>query len=407
MRAYLLAPAALMIAAPTLAQQSPRQTDPQTVVITGRSLADTDRALTDCIARACPVDQEIDAALAHAENQFVAGDYQKAQRTLSSSARRNRRHGRQYPVAVSDLLRASARVADHLGEGTLAHSTLLDAHRALKSGLGGRDGRSLVAMTEVGDSFMKMGRVVAAEQMYLDAAAGARAANLQSVEAFALIRAATLRAMVDRDMPGRFHLRTPKDAMDKLIADPRPAFQAFAPVARVVRARLAAEKGDKGAIDALIAELKNVPSEQPMLVDYQPIELGILPEFGQGSQISASQMIGVGDFDDEWIDVGFWITADGATADIEVLRSGRQVDQSWVKPVLAHIASRRYVPLKSDAKALGVMRVERYTYTAHWTNDVTGSRIRQRSRQPRIEMLDLSADEAVVKAIDVKDRSTG
>lgn len=404
MRAALLSATVLLIASPVSAGQQAGQKDPQTVVITGKSLADTERALKDCIARACPIEEEIDATLNHAENQFVAGDYQDAQHTLSVGAKRNRRHGKQYPVPVSDLLRASSRVADHLGEGNLAHSTLLDAHRALKSGLGRGDARSLVAMTEVGDSFMKMGRIVAAEQMYLDAARAAREANIPQVEAFALIRAASLRAMVDRDIPGAVSLRTPRDAMDKLIADPRPEFRAFAPIARVLRARIAAAKGDRKAVDALIAELKNSPGEHPMLVASDPIDLGLLPVLGRGSQISADQMIGLGDFDDEWIDVGFWIAADGGTTDVEILRSGKDVDQKWVKPVLAHIASRRYAPLKSDAKALGVMRVERYTYTARWTNDATGTRIRQRSRQPHLEMLDLSADDAVAKSVDLKAR---
>ena len=50
----------------------------RTIVVTGRPLAGTARALAECIVRHCPPDEEIDRTLAHMENPFIAGRYQEA-----------------------------------------------------------------------------------------------------------------------------------------------------------------------------------------------------------------------------------------------------------------------------------------------------------------------------------------
>ena len=68
---------ALASASPALAQQQ-RAEDPQdnaAIVVTGTPLAESAKRLKDCIARHCPPKEDIDASLAHAENQFIAGDY--------------------------------------------------------------------------------------------------------------------------------------------------------------------------------------------------------------------------------------------------------------------------------------------------------------------------------------------
>ena len=62
-----------------------------------------------------------------------------------------------------------------------------------------------------------------------------------------------------------------------------------------------------------------------------------------------------------------------------------------VKPILGSIALRRYLPLNRDATDPGVLRVERYTLTS-LMEARTGTRVRQRAPEPRIEALDLSID---------------
>jgi hypothetical protein len=39
-----------------------------------------------------------------------------------------------------------------------------------------------------------------------------------------------------------------------------------------------------------------------------------------------------------------------------------------------------------------VLRVERYTFTARWTNNVTGTHMRKREPTPQVEMVDLTVD---------------
>jgi hypothetical protein len=57
------------------------------VVVTGVRLKDTEAALKACIARKCPPKEDIDATMAHAENEFVAGDYQVRGRHCSAASR--------------------------------------------------------------------------------------------------------------------------------------------------------------------------------------------------------------------------------------------------------------------------------------------------------------------------------
>ena len=102
-----------------------KQEIPREIVVTARSIKDTEADLKACLARKCPPDQDIKATLAHAENQFVAGDYRNARSTLVNSLGRNRRHKGKYPVEVSDLLRANGNVATHLGELTFTESQFL------------------------------------------------------------------------------------------------------------------------------------------------------------------------------------------------------------------------------------------------------------------------------------------
>jgi len=91
------------------------------------------------------------------------------------------------------------------------------------------------------------------------------------------------------------------------------------------------------------------------------------------------------------------VTPDGRTADIGVLRTSPKLEtESWVKPIFKSIALRRYLPLNRDANDPGILRVERYTLTSLMEERI-GTRIRQRSPEPRLEVLDLSVDPAPAK----------
>jgi hypothetical protein len=107
---------------------------------------------------------------------------------------------------------------------------------------------------------------------------------------------------------------------------------------------------------------------------------------------SVTRLMSTDNVDDQWVDVSFWVAPDGRTTDVDVLRASPSFSGLWAKPIIESVKGRRYAPLKMDRSDPGILRVERYTFTSRWTT-VTGSRMRVREAEPRIEMLDLSTDE--------------
>lgn len=387
----LAAAAAALLPIAAQAQQASPKADDDTIVVTGVPLWETEKALKDCLARHCPPDEDIRVTLAHAENQFVAGDYKHARETLLASRGRNQKYAAQYPVPVSDLLRANSRVAAHLGEGEAYRVGALDVVAALKAGLSEDDPRVLVARVEVADSLFRFGRFKTAEQRYWDVVRDARRLKLPVVEGFALLRIASLYARLAEYDPANYG-RSADKALDRVINSPVPEHRPYANAARVLKVRLAAKRGDDSAVDRVLADFRADPTERPVLLFSTPVELP--DESGRaGNDGSVTQRIATNPAEDQWVDVSFWVAPDGHPTDVAVLRESKRLDDFWVKPVLASIEARRYAPLKRDPTDPGVLRVERYTYTARWTRQ-TGSRLRVRETQPRIEMLDLSAEPA-------------
>lgn len=143
---YLYLLPALLLAAPAQAQE---KADGSEIVVTGKRLSDTQKALEDCLKRNCPPNEDIDATLAHAENLFIAGEYADARATARKSISRNDRHAEAYPVPVSDLYRVHSRVSAHLGEGGDYERSTFAIKRALKEGLPDDDVRILGADFEV------------------------------------------------------------------------------------------------------------------------------------------------------------------------------------------------------------------------------------------------------------------
>ena len=126
--------ALLLSAAPALAQQPANAGDNQTITVTGRRIADYRAALAACLARHCPVNEDVDATLALAEVEFEAGQYADARRDVAASLGRNRRQGAAFPEPVADLYRARARVARHLGlddEAVRSTYSILHARKRL------------------------------------------------------------------------------------------------------------------------------------------------------------------------------------------------------------------------------------------------------------------------------------
>ena len=382
-----------MILLASSANAAPESANREIVVI-GQSLKDTEKALADCIARGCPPDEEIRAALAHAENQFVTGEYRDAKTTLNKTAGRNRKYGDKYPIEVSDLFRASSRIAEHLGEGKQFQLSVLDMRDTLKEALPAEDARVMVAQIEVGDSRAKLGYPDEALRIYKDVEEKAAKANLPRVSAFARLRGLLLN--YSRGEEGQFAAikQKARDGLSEMVQRPTPGAEDMALVAEVALARIERKEGKGQSTEAIIRRFaEKGGADRPILLSAEPVKLPDNPRMNADKSVGGNVLaFTAANFEDRWIDVGFWVNANGLVSDVEVLRSEGSID--WAKLVSESIKSRIYAPLKKtdeDANPAYYM-VERYTYTARYMDETTGTRIARRSPQPRIERIDITPE---------------
>lgn len=377
--------AALVFSAPVQAQE---------IVVTGKSVKQTEADLKACLERKCPPDEDIKATLAHAENLFVSGDYKNSRATLKDSIGRNKKHGEAFPVPVSDLLRANGRIAEQMGEARDFQLSVLDMRDTLKKGFGENDFRTLVAQIEVGDSRAKLGFSNEAERIYKDVEKRALAAGQPRVASFSRLRQALLwRGQYDQN-PNAFNLKNVNERLDELIERPLAESSDFTLAAEVIKAKVDRKAGAAGSTDALIKRFaERGGATRPILLFAEPLQRTDLqkglpddqPALNTLNRLTALQAR------NQWADVGFWIDANGRVTDIEALRTSG--DKSWLKPVLANIAKRVYAPLKKDGgTAPGFYMIERYTLTARFEDGNTGTRMRRREATPRIERIDLTPE---------------
>lgn len=365
--------------------------DNREIIVVGQSLKDTQNALRDCIARGCPPDEEIRVALAHAENQFITGDYRDARSTLSKTVSRNRKHGENFPIEVSDLFRASSRIAEHLGEGDLFRLSVLDMRDTLREALPDNDARVMVAQIEVGDSRSKLGYPKEAIRIYENVGENALAAGHIRVATYANLRKLMLEYVLAGGTDDKSGMNKAIDGLRQIANKPAAGAEDFGMVAEVTLARIDREGGKNESTAAIVkryAEKGGV--SRPILLSSQPIKM---PDQAGKDQKSGNVLtLSQGNMEDRWIDVGFWVNGNGLPSDIEVLRSSGST--KWSKLVSDSIGSRIYAPLKSKEgeTSSGFYMVERYTMTARYMDQVTGTRIRQRSPEARIERIDITPE---------------
>lgn len=399
-RAISLLLASTFIASGAPAQSNAGAQDAPPIIVYGESLKDSDRDLQACIRSKCATDKDVAATLRHAENLFIAGEYATARRTLLASRRRNQRFSKEYPIQVANLLRANARVAEHLGEGEAARLGTLDVLSALKSGLPDDHPRVLGARVELADSLARNGRIEAADMEYRAVARRGKELGLATIEGYGLLRLAAMYTALAETDPGTYRLAA-KRAVETLINNGNPGLTVFANAGRVIKARSDFRSGDRNAVDALISSFQLQSAQATPTLLYTPniatnpsvrdgVDLGVS---GNGTPLlgtdSAVQQLAVNNFEGQWVDIGFWVGADGKVRDAAIMRESERLSKHWIGPVLASINGRRYAPIALQENDPGIFRIERYTYTSQWTTR-TGSNIRVRGAQPRIEMLDLS-----------------
>jgi hypothetical protein len=373
------------------AASQPAVQTPGEIVVTGRRLADTEAALKACLDRKCPVNEDIDASLAHAENQMMAGRYEEARRTVLGSLSRNGRQAKKFPEPVSDLYRADALLANHLGLDRDYRASTIAILQALKEGIPKPDHRHFGARMEIAAMTGRLDDYEAAERVYRDLAADARKAGRPDIAALAEVRA-ILAEMKSSSQSRRY--AAPEDIKARLARFARaqePSGRAAAQTAAAVLARIALAEGKQAEAAAWLQSLPGGGSSAlPALIYSPPYTLGQKESVGLYDGDLRNPMAGnvlkraSGNFDDQWIDVGFWVQPDGRVSDVEILRKDGRT--GWADPLLRSIAGRVYA---KPAGGAPVYRMERYTYTAGYESR-TGSRIAQRSPKARVEYVDLS-----------------
>ena len=392
----------------------------QSIVVVGRAIQEKKTALAACLSRKCPPNEDIDATLALAETQLLAGKYRDARYTLLRSLSRNKGEAASYPIPVSDLYRANGRVAASLGFDEDYYRSTWGIYNTLRKGLPAAKDLQYSAMMEVAEMMAATRGHDRARTYYQSISRHARSHGRADIAALAELR------MILRHYPA--YARA--EAIRKIADNADPGTRAAQLEARLALARLAFEENDVARADSLISEMAGYDIKKPILVYAPPwtVESGpatadspptmadrrdVLSMDGNGSTGGQNASGGAGpgagggrppgptqmskngpktfasyrmplNVEDMWIDVGFRITPEGKVSDVEVLRS--RGEKGWAKPLLASVSGRRYTPTKAAA---GIYRTERYTYTSGLEAG-TASKKAQHSPNARVEYLDLS-----------------
>lgn len=325
-------------------------------------------------------------------NLFVAGAYKQARSTTKASLVRNRKHAAKFPLPVADLERANGRVSAHLGEGFDYQYSTFGIKRALKQGLPGGDPRLIGADLEIAAMLVATGRPQLARQTYAAAERDALRIDRRDLAATARLRSAWIDELEEDRVNAKRKLKLIAASMDPMERLPRIA-------AMVLLARLDRQEGSLAGSEKLIAELAAANLKQPFLIYAPPVDVVQTNIFKavRGSvrdPLPELANLPTDTFDDRWIDVGFWVLPNGRVSELEVLRKSGET--AWAKPLLKSLQGRVYS--SSDANGVdGTYRVERYSYTSMW-HARTGTRIRQRGADARIEFLDLTATPKIEEA---------
>jgi len=382
----------LALASAASSVQPPPPAPPSsTIVVTGRRLPDYRAALEACLARNCPPNEDIDATMALAEALFVEGDYHGARRAILRSIGRNHDEVRNYPEPVSDLYRANARVARNLGLDRAARFSTVEILETLQTGIPVEDHRHFTARFEIAQELVAFGLYRQANGMLRDLANRARAIGRDDVVAMAELRQMWISQLVaPRGSPPSRQLLALANS-----PDPRRSMGA-----KMLLIRIYSENGDRSDAERLMAELGRTTGRRQLLFS-PPYEM-LQRDDVEGNARTANQLyrgqLGagqpivmantearlVGNFDDKWIEVGFWIRPDGRVEGLETVR--RRNETTWARPLLQSIRGRRYA-----ASDQSTYRLERYTYTAGYNEFSSGTRTVTRSPRARVEYFDLSA----------------
>lgn len=379
---------ALMVASPALGQpQTQRDDDQATIIVTGQRIRDFRDALAHCLARHCPTNEDADATLALAEALFLNGAYADAHNTVRASIGRNRRQAGAYPEPVSDLYRANTRLARHIGLDREARTSAFEILNALQAGIPQEDHRHFTARLEIAEIQMMSGNLAGAQRELARLARVARAAGREDVAIIAELRDRWYELVA-------FPQGNARSELIQWSRRTEPAQRMRAIGARILLARVYRSEGDNARADALLAEIgrqSQAGARRRLLFAprYQLYQHEVGRTDGDeavDTAIRAGNVLNrvTENYEDKWIDVGFWILPNGHVSGLELLRNGANPD--WAQPLLESIRGRLY-----SEGTEPTYRLERYTMTAGF-EDVTGSHLRRRGPGARVEYLDLTTN---------------
>ena len=364
----------LLTVAAQLVTASPQTPEADEVVVLGRR---AEKSLKNCLQRQCPPPEEVEASLQAAVEQFAAGRYADAHRTLQKAIHRNKKYAAQLPGPVSSLYATLATVAEHEGYKALWKHAARQNVVLLREHLGATTSATLTEEIRRADDMLGLGMPDVAEAIYKKVQRLALAEDHRTIAAAAAYRRAWLALIRDR------HVEAAKLADDgATIAGPgQPAMME---VRNVLLARIANRRGDKGAIEALATRLRQSATQTPTLLSAPPVE-DINPPPGASDRYDRDPV--------RWADIGYWIRPDGHTADVEMLRTTGL--GQWRAGILRHVGARRYVPLALDSSSPGIYRIDRFTVRAIFGVPL-GSRIPSRMGPLTVHVVDLTETSAMI-----------
>ena len=390
----LLSSLTLALSAPAAVQSA----TPPTIVVTGQRIEAYRKRLADCLRRGCPPDEDIAASTALAEVLFISGNYWEARKVLRGSVGRNKREAKGYPVPLSELYRADARIARHLGLDKESQDSTRQTLRTLQAGIPVEDGRHFTARLEMVHALIFFGRYGEAESNLKELAEVARRAGYKDTATIAELQALWV-------LYKRGFMEPAKKELLAAAASPDPQRSVGG---KILLIRMYGERGLKRQADALIKELGRGGTKRALLFEpeyqlaqyqenmgnpkrtqsmapYTPPPKGpILIQSGSPGVNLADRL--TDNFEDAWVDVTYRIRADGTVDDVEVIRRGPGA-KGWEKPLLKALQGRRYT---AAAKNLETQKIERFSYTTNFW-DGAGSRIQSRSLRARVEKIELSS----------------
>ncbi|MEM8827641.1 MAG: energy transducer TonB [Pseudomonadota bacterium] len=367
-----------------------------------KTLSDLKEDLTLCLAGSCDPEEDIDASLIYAEELFVAGEIRAAYAVVMNAVKRNEAVASEYPGPISSLHRASARLAEQLGDLDAARHGLTRMRDVLRDHDTDNLEDRVVTEIELADGIRKAGDWGAAENGYRNALQLALDGEQAKMAALTAMRLADTLMNAPVGLAGVGV--DPYEARRERIAEARNILADLLTVQPqddsylVTKAKLMAIRIDRetglltsaaaeAALDGVIAEMAALPpSATPTLVHQPGIVTGVEPNFTHDVGRPGDRVGGV----EDWVDVRFRIDSDGRPTDVEAVQSSGAAD--WPGRVMSGIRGRRYVPpVSADQFSPGNVRLERITRVYDIEPEArAGASMRVRSGRASVRSVDLT-----------------